>query len=44
MSHLTVILIAAAAFAALFAFIELCDRLTPTADTTVAPARQEDER
>lgn len=44
MTHLTVILVAAAAFAALFAFIELCDRLTPADGNPAQAAGQEGER
>jgi hypothetical protein len=44
MSHLTVVLIAGAAFAALFAFIELCDRLTPVDGNATHAAGQEGER
>ena len=44
MSHLLTILIASAAFACLFAFIEFCDRLTPADGAPTQPAPQEDDR
>lgn len=43
MSHLTVLVIAAASFVALFGFIELCERLTST-DRAAQPTEPGGER